>query len=99
MANVCYDCHGRYGEGTTEEYPRISSQPVYYLEKVLSIIGGCANKNKLEVIPKKGKSVVVLNGGFGGCTAAKYIKLNDPSIKVAFSKKNNHFISCLTQTL
>lgn len=35
LADVCYDCHGRYGEGTTEEYPRISGQPVYYLEKVL----------------------------------------------------------------
>lgn len=35
MANVCYDCHGKYGEGMDDEYPRISGQPAYYLEKVL----------------------------------------------------------------
>jgi len=59
----------------------------------LSIVG-CVSKHHLEVIPKKGKRVVVLGGGFGGCTAAKYIKLSDPSIEVILIEKNNYFVSC-----
>ncbi|UOD34460.1 FAD-dependent oxidoreductase [Deferribacteraceae bacterium V6Fe1] len=59
----------------------------------LSIVG-CAGKYRSEFIPKKEKRVIVVGGGFGGCTAAKYIKLNDPSIEVILVEKNSHFVSC-----
>ncbi|MBZ4672317.1 hypothetical protein LF845_10460 [Deferribacterales bacterium Es71-Z0220] len=34
IAEVCYDCHGKLGEGI-EAYPRIAGQPVFYLKQVL----------------------------------------------------------------
>lgn len=55
---------------------------------------GIARNATASIMPKKGKRVVVLGGGFGGCTAAKYIKLNDPSIEVILVEKNDKFISC-----
>lgn len=38
--------------------------------------------------------VVVVGGGFGGATAAKYIRLFDPSIEVVLVEPNEAFISC-----
>jgi sulfide dehydrogenase [flavocytochrome c] flavoprotein chain len=40
------------------------------------------------------RRVVVIGGGFGGATAARYIKLIDPSIDVVLIEKNDQFISC-----
>ncbi|UOD34459.1 c-type cytochrome [Deferribacteraceae bacterium V6Fe1] len=34
IADVCYDCHGKLGEGI-EAFPRIAGQPVFYLKQVL----------------------------------------------------------------
>ena len=38
--------------------------------------------------------VVVVGGGFGGATAAKYIRMWDPSIEVTLVEKNKTFVSC-----
>jgi len=38
--------------------------------------------------------VVVIGGGFGGATAAKYIKLWAPEIQVTLVERNREFISC-----
>jgi sulfide dehydrogenase [flavocytochrome c] flavoprotein subunit len=38
--------------------------------------------------------VVVVGGGYGGATAAKYIKLWAPDIDVTLVEPNQHFISC-----
>ena len=38
--------------------------------------------------------VVVVGGGFGGATAAKYIKRFDPSISVTLVEPSTHFITC-----
>ncbi|WP_277656935.1 NAD(P)/FAD-dependent oxidoreductase [Seleniivibrio woodruffii] len=46
------------------------------------------------VMPKKGKRIVVLGGGWGGCTAAKYARLEDPSVEVILVEKEPTFISC-----
>ena len=40
------------------------------------------------------RSVVVIGGGWGGATAAKYIRLYDPSIEVTLLEPNKEFISC-----
>jgi NADPH-dependent 2,4-dienoyl-CoA reductase/sulfur reductase-like enzyme len=42
----------------------------------------------------KGRKVVVIGGGWGGATAAKYIRLADPSIEVTLLEPNKEFISC-----
>ncbi len=40
------------------------------------------------------RRVIVIGGGWGGATAAKYIRLNDPSIEVTLLEPNKEFISC-----
>jgi sulfite dehydrogenase len=48
---------------------------------------GCAS------VPSKAR-VVVVGGGFGGATAAKYIRLWDPSIDVVLIERESQFTSC-----
>jgi NADPH-dependent 2,4-dienoyl-CoA reductase/sulfur reductase-like enzyme len=38
--------------------------------------------------------VIVIGGGWGGATAAKYVRLTDPSIEVTLLEPNKEFISC-----
>jgi sulfide dehydrogenase [flavocytochrome c] flavoprotein chain len=40
------------------------------------------------------RRVIVIGGGWGGATAAKYIRLNDPSIDVTLLEPSKEFISC-----
>jgi sulfide dehydrogenase [flavocytochrome c] flavoprotein chain len=40
------------------------------------------------------RRVVVIGGGWGGATAAKYIRLGDSSIEVTLLEPNREFISC-----
>ena len=47
-----------------------------------------------EIMPKKGRRVVVVGGGFGGTIAAKYIRMSDPSIEVVLVSDNKEFVSC-----
>ncbi|HEY5761940.1 MAG TPA: FAD/NAD(P)-binding oxidoreductase, partial [Rhodocyclaceae bacterium] len=47
-----------------------------------------------ELMPKKGRRVVVIGGGYGGTIAAKYIRMNDPSIEVVLVERNTKFVSC-----
>jgi sulfite dehydrogenase len=48
---------------------------------------GCAT------VAPKGR-VVVIGGGFGGATAAKYIRLWDPAIDVVLVERESSFVSC-----
>jgi sulfide dehydrogenase [flavocytochrome c] flavoprotein subunit len=40
------------------------------------------------------RRVIVIGGDWGGATAAKYIRLSDPSIEVTLLEPNKEFISC-----
>jgi sulfide dehydrogenase [flavocytochrome c] flavoprotein subunit len=40
------------------------------------------------------RRVVVIGGGWGGATAAKYIRLAEPSIEVTLLEPSKEFISC-----
>jgi len=51
-------------------------------------VAGCATAT-----PSRGR-VVVVGGGFGGATAAKYIRLWDPSIEVTLVEREAAFVSC-----
>lgn len=42
----------------------------------------------------EGKKVVVVGGGTGGATAAKYLKLGDPSIEVTLIEPNKTYFTC-----
>ncbi|MFL6563925.1 MAG: NAD(P)/FAD-dependent oxidoreductase [Burkholderiales bacterium] len=54
----------------------------------LAGLAGCATN-----VPSKAR-VVVVGGGFGGATAAKYIRMWDPSIDVVLVERDPSFISC-----
>ncbi|MDD5297888.1 MAG: FAD/NAD(P)-binding oxidoreductase [Rhodocyclaceae bacterium] len=47
-----------------------------------------------DFMPKKGRRVVVVGGGYGGTIAAKYIRMMDASIEVVLIERNKQFISC-----
>jgi sulfide dehydrogenase [flavocytochrome c] flavoprotein subunit len=51
-------------------------------------LAGCATAT-----PSKAR-VVVVGGGFGGATAAKYIRLWDPAIDVVLVERESVFVSC-----
>jgi sulfide dehydrogenase [flavocytochrome c] flavoprotein chain len=51
-------------------------------------LAGCASP-----VPSKAR-VVVIGGGFGGATAARYIRMWDPSIDVVLVEREASFISC-----
>jgi NADPH-dependent 2,4-dienoyl-CoA reductase/sulfur reductase-like enzyme len=47
-----------------------------------------------DIAPKSGRRVVVIGGGWGGATAARYIRIADPSIDVVLIEPNREFVSC-----
>src|SRR2546430_2502524 len=57
-------------------------------------LGGCASTLQGNFAPKSGKRVVVIGGGWGGATAAKYVRLADPSTEVFLFEPNKEFVSC-----
>ncbi len=57
-------------------------------------VAGCAATVKGDFAPKSGQRVVVIGGGWGGATAAKYVRLLDPKIEVILIEPNREFVSC-----
>ena len=56
----------------------------------VSAISGCAATNKA-----RGAKVVVVGGGYGGATAAKYVRMwSDHAIEVTLVEPNPSFVSC-----
>jgi sulfide dehydrogenase [flavocytochrome c] flavoprotein chain len=48
-----------------------------------------------ELIAKKGQRVVIVGAGFGGATAAKYLRMwSNNSIEVVLVERNSAFVSC-----
>ncbi|MGD2073607.1 MAG: FCSD flavin-binding domain-containing protein [Gammaproteobacteria bacterium] len=66
--------------------------------KALSAAGLGAGASSLVVGPalagKGGGNVVVVGGGFGGATAAKYIRLIDPSVNVTLVEPVKSYTTC-----
>ena len=58
------------------------------------VLAGCAAPVKGDLARKSGRRVVVIGGGWGGATAAKYVRLQDPSIEVILLEPNRTFVSC-----
>ena len=55
---------------------------------------GCAGSMTSDLASKSGRRVVVIGGGWGGATAARYIRMADPSIEVVMIEPGREFISC-----
>ncbi len=49
---------------------------------------------QVPVFGQARRRVLVIGGGWGGATAAKYVRLTDPSIEVTLLEPNKEFISC-----
>jgi sulfide dehydrogenase [flavocytochrome c] flavoprotein chain len=63
----------------------------------LGLAGGlaaCAGTIKGDIAPKSGRRVVVIGAGWGGATAARYVRMADPSIEVVLLEPNRQFVSC-----
>ena len=61
---------------------------------VIAAFPGCATSSS-EIVRKKGQRVVIVGGGFGGATAAKYIRMwSEEKIEVVLIERNAMFISC-----
>jgi sulfide dehydrogenase [flavocytochrome c] flavoprotein subunit len=58
------------------------------------LAAGCARAMTGDFAPKTGRRVVVIGGGWGGATAAKYVRLADPTIDVVLLEPNRQFVSC-----
>lgn len=63
------------------------------------LVGGAALITALPVraeriLPATGPRVVVVGGGWGGLTAAKYIRLLDPGVEVVLIERRTTFHSC-----
>jgi sulfide dehydrogenase [flavocytochrome c] flavoprotein chain len=59
-----------------------------------TLAAGCAAPMTGDIAPKSGRRVVVIGGGWGGASAAKYLRLSDPSIEVVLLEPNERFVSC-----
>ena len=59
-----------------------------------SVLAGVASVAGCAVGGSSGPRVVVVGGGYGGATVAKYIKQWAPHINVTLVERNAEFISC-----
>src|SRR6266436_4782258 len=80
---------GRMTQSTRREFLRTSS----WAGLGLFAAAGCAPK-VADFAQKPGRRVVVIGGGWGGASAAKYVRLADPSIEVVLLEPNREFVSC-----
>ncbi len=55
---------------------------------------GCAGNRSKSAKSTANARVVVLGGGFAGATAARYLNMLDPGIKVTLIERNNYYLPC-----
>lgn len=63
----------------------------------LSALGlaGCESTPKVSSAPAKAAPrIVVVGGGFGGATCAKYLRIYDPTLNVTLVEQNANYITC-----
>src|SRR5262245_66218785 len=73
--------------------PRRRSEAAMRRRDFLKLAGAVSLAGCATPTPSKAR-VVVVGGGFGGATAAKYIRLWDPSIDVVLVERDSQFVSC-----
>jgi sulfide dehydrogenase [flavocytochrome c] flavoprotein subunit len=56
----------------------------------LAMASGCASTRRESAASR----VVVIGGGYGGATAARYVRMLDPSVDVVLIEANEAFVSC-----
>jgi NADPH-dependent 2,4-dienoyl-CoA reductase/sulfur reductase-like enzyme len=76
---------------TRRQFLRVSGAGAGAL--AVAALPGCA-MFRGQTDPTASRRVVVIGGGFGGATAAKYVRLADPTIEVVLFEPNRKFVSC-----
>ncbi len=67
----------------------------YRRRQFLGLLGAAASLSYLDGCAEKPKGrVVIVGGGFGGATCAKFLKLADPAIEVTLVEKSARFTTC-----
>jgi len=56
-------------------------------------LAACSNVSNFA-LPSTKKRVVIVGGGFGGATAAKYLKKFSPDTQVVLIEQNKHYYTC-----
>ena len=69
---------GPNGQSDREGNSSVSPAPGARARSPRPGLGGCAGSMKGDFVPKTGRRVVVIGGGWGGATAAKYVRLERP---------------------
>ena len=72
----------------------VSRREIIALGGVLAAGSVIAKSTSRLMGPPRGKRVVIVGGGYGGVTAAKYIKKDYPEAEVVLVEKNQLFVSC-----
>ncbi len=72
----------------------VSRRGLLALGGVLLASGVIAKSTSRLLPPSKGNRVVIVGGGYGGVTAAKYIKKENSDAEVVLIEKNQLFVSC-----
>jgi sulfide dehydrogenase [flavocytochrome c] flavoprotein chain len=65
-----------------------------FLKQIATVAAGGATAGVYSRASAASPRVVVVGGGFGGATAAKYIRMWAPDIQVTLIERNREFISC-----
>lgn len=60
----------------------------------LGLMSGCETVPASAASAKAAPRVVVVGGGFGGATCAKYLRIYDPSLNVTMIEQNASFVTC-----
>ncbi len=79
------------GRMTRREFLTVSGRSVGAL--AVAGLPGCATMRG-ETDSTSRRRVVVVGGGWGGATAAKYVRLADPTIEVVLLEPSKRFVSC-----
>src|SRR3972149_1217931 len=75
--------------GWTRDFLKLSAAGI-----MVGVFPGCATSGS-EIVKKSGQRVVIVGGGFGGATAAKYIRMwGEEKIEGVVVERNPLFVSC-----
>ena len=85
--------HDLEDQGMGQRAPDL--KPVF-VALALCLASGLVATGARPVLSRAGTKarVVVIGGGFGGATCAKYLRRADPSLDVTLVTPQRHFISC-----
>ncbi len=65
-----------------------------WFSAAMPLVGAACATRKPSLGSRTAGRVVVIGAGFGGATAAKYLRMWSPDVEVALVERNSEFVSC-----